>query len=66
MESTKPRVLVVGSTGLIGKAIAAELDDAPDRVEVVRVSRDRDTVERWRAEGRSAVLRHEMQRDALR
>jgi NAD(P)H dehydrogenase (quinone) len=55
MESTKPRVLVLGSTGLIGKAIAAELDDASDRVEVVRVSRDPDYVERWRAEGRSAV-----------
>src|SRR5438309_7927753 len=55
MESTKPRVLVLGSTGLTGKAIAAELDDASDRVEVVRVSRDADAVERWRAEGRAAV-----------
>jgi len=55
MESTKPRVLVVGSTGLIGEAIAADLDDASDRVEVVRVSRNPDVVERWRAEGRSAA-----------
>src|SRR6478609_11455539 len=55
MESTKPRVLVVGSTGLIGEAIAADLDDASDRVEVVRVSRNLDVVERWRAEGRSAA-----------
>ena len=55
MESTKPRVLVVGSTGLIGKAIAADLDDASDRVEVVRASRDPEVVERWRVEGRSAV-----------
>src|SRR6478672_2996428 len=55
MESTKPRVLVVGSTGLIGKAIAADLDDASDRVEAVRVSRNPDVVERWRAEGRSAA-----------
>ena len=55
MESTKPRVLVLGSTGLTGNAIAAELDDASDRVEVVRVSRDPHAVERWRAEGRSAV-----------
>ena len=55
MESTKPHVLVLGSTGLIGKAIAADLDDASDRVEAVRVSRDLDVVERWRAEGRSAA-----------
>jgi uncharacterized protein YbjT (DUF2867 family) len=55
MESTKPRVLVLGSTGLTGNAIAAELDDASDRVEVVRVSRDPHAVERWRVEGRSAV-----------
>jgi uncharacterized protein YbjT (DUF2867 family) len=55
MESTKSRVLVLGSTGLIGTAIAADLDDASDRVEVVRVSRDPEAVERWRGEGRSAV-----------
>jgi uncharacterized protein YbjT (DUF2867 family) len=55
MKSTKPRVLVVGSTGLTGRAIVAELDDAPDRVEVVRVSRDPETVEQWRSEGRSAA-----------
>jgi hypothetical protein len=28
MESRKPRVLVLGSTGLTGKAIAAELSTA--------------------------------------
>ena len=39
MESTKPRVLVLGSSGLTGSAIAAELNDAPDRVEVVRGSK---------------------------
>ena len=55
MKSTKPRVLVLGSTGLTGAAIAAELDDASDRVEVVRVSRDPDSVARWRSEGRSAA-----------
>jgi uncharacterized protein YbjT (DUF2867 family) len=55
MESAKPRVLVLGSTGLTGGAIAAELDYASDRVEVVRVSRDPEGVARWRAEGQSAV-----------
>ena len=55
MERARPRVLVLGSTGHTGKAVAAELDDASDRVEVVRVSRDPDAVERWRDEGNSAV-----------
>jgi NAD(P)H dehydrogenase (quinone) len=55
MASAKFRVLVLGSTGLTGNAIAAELDEASDRVEMVRVSRDPAAVERWRAEGRSAV-----------
>lgn len=55
MESTKPRVLVLGSTGLTGSAIAADLDDASDRVEVVRASRDAKAVALWRSEGRPAV-----------
>jgi uncharacterized protein YbjT (DUF2867 family) len=55
MNNGKPRVLVLGSTGLTGRAIAAELDDASDRVEVVRASRDSDAVEHWRSEGQSAV-----------
>src|SRR3954454_4520740 len=55
MDESKPRVLVLGSTGLIGRAIAAELDEASDRVEVVRASRGAETVARWRKEGRSAV-----------
>jgi NAD(P)H dehydrogenase (quinone) len=55
MESSKPRVLIVGSTGLTGRAIAAELDDAPVRVEVVRAARKAETVEQWRSQGRSAV-----------
>jgi NAD(P)H dehydrogenase (quinone) len=55
MQSTKPRTLVLGSTGLTGGAIAARLDDVADRVEVVRASRDPETVEQWQDEGRSAV-----------
>src|SRR5437588_11404310 len=55
MESTKPRVLVLGSTGVTGRKIAARLDDASDRVEVVRLSRNPETVARWRDEGRSAA-----------
>src|SRR5439155_24813977 len=53
--SLKPHVLVLGSTGLTGQAIAAKLDDAPDRVEVVRASRNPEAIEHWRNDGRSAV-----------
>jgi uncharacterized protein YbjT (DUF2867 family) len=55
MQSTKPRVLVLGSTGLTGKAIAAKLDDVSDRVEVVRASRNPETIWQWGNQGRSAV-----------
>ena len=48
-------MLILGSTGLTGKAIAANLDDASDRIEVVRASRNPKTIERVRAEGQSAV-----------
>ena len=55
MNSQKPRVLVLGSTGLTGKAIAAKLDDVSDRVEVVRGARDPDVVAQWRDQGQFAV-----------
>ena len=55
MLSPKPRVLVLGSSGLTGKAIAAKLDDVSDRVEVVRASRNPETIRQWRNQGRSAV-----------
>jgi uncharacterized protein YbjT (DUF2867 family) len=51
----KPRVLVLGSTGLTGEAIAARLDEVADQVAVVRASRNPETVGRWQDEGRSAV-----------
>jgi NAD(P)H dehydrogenase (quinone) len=50
-----PRTLVLGSTGLTGAAIAARLDEVSDRVEVVRASRNPETVGQWQDEGRSAV-----------
>jgi NAD(P)H dehydrogenase (quinone) len=56
MNSQKPRVLVLGSTGLTGRAIATMLDDVSYRVEVVRSSRNPTTVEGWRDEGRSGVV----------
>jgi len=48
-------VLVLGSTGLTGGAIAARLDAVSDRVDLVRASRNPETVARWRDDGRSAV-----------
>jgi uncharacterized protein YbjT (DUF2867 family) len=55
MQSTKPRVLVLGSTGLTGSAIAAKLDCASDRVEVVRASRHPKAVAQLREDGQPAV-----------
>jgi NAD(P)H dehydrogenase (quinone) len=55
MQRTKPRVLVTGSTGLTGAAIAAKLDDASDQIEVVRASRNPETVAQWADQGRSGV-----------
>jgi uncharacterized protein YbjT (DUF2867 family) len=55
MQSTNPRVLILGSNGLTGKALAAKLDDVSDRVEVVRASRNPETIEQWRSHKRSAV-----------
>jgi uncharacterized protein YbjT (DUF2867 family) len=54
-QNLTPRVLVIGSTGLTGGAIAARLDDVSDDVEVVRAARNPETVARWREEGHSAV-----------
>jgi NAD(P)H dehydrogenase (quinone) len=55
MNQAKPRALVVGSTGLTGAGVAAMLDEASDQVEVVRASRNPETVARWGDERRSAV-----------
>jgi uncharacterized protein YbjT (DUF2867 family) len=55
MDQAKPRALVVGSTGLTGAGVAAMLDEASDQIEVVRASRNPETVARWGDEGRSAV-----------
>ncbi|GAA1265845.1 nucleotide-diphosphate-sugar epimerase [Planotetraspora silvatica] len=49
------RVLVLGASGRTGGMIAAALEASPTGVTVVRASRDHETVERWRAEGRAAV-----------
>ena len=54
-EQSAPRVLVIGSTGRIGAAVAAALDHAPERVTPVRTSRNPETVAMWVKEGMQAV-----------
>lgn len=50
----QPRILVLGSTGVTGGALAALLDSDPG-VEVVRAARKAEQVAAWRAEGKAAV-----------
>jgi NAD(P)H dehydrogenase (quinone) len=54
-EQPAPRVLVIGSSGRIGAATAAVLDEAPERVTPVRASRDPETVAMWLKQGKQAV-----------
>jgi len=51
----KPRVLVLGATGLTGGTIAAALDNRTADVEVVRAARSQEQVEAWKQEGKQAV-----------
>jgi NAD(P)H dehydrogenase (quinone) len=50
-----PRILILGSTGRIGKATIAELEQTPDSHQAVYASRNRDQVDAWRGEGKDAV-----------
>ena len=54
-EQSTPRVLVIGSSGSIGAATAAALDDASEHVIAVRASRNPETVASWLQEGKQAV-----------
>jgi NAD(P)H dehydrogenase (quinone) len=54
-EQPAPRVLVIGSSGRIGAATAAVLDEAPERVTPVRASRNPETVAMWLKQGKQAV-----------
>ena len=53
--SDRPRVLVLGASGLNGGAIVAQLGERGG-VEVVRGARDPRTVASWKHEGKAAVL----------
>jgi NAD(P)H dehydrogenase (quinone) len=52
---SKPRILILGSTGRTGKAVIAELGQTPESNQPVYASRNREQVEAWRREGKDAV-----------
>jgi NAD(P)H dehydrogenase (quinone) len=54
-NESRPRVLIVGSTGRTGSKVIAELERI-DNVQVVYSSRKLAQVEAWRREGKDAVL----------
>jgi hypothetical protein len=51
-----PRILILGSTGRIGQAVIAELEQTPDSHQAVYNSRHRAQVDAWRGEGRMPFL----------
>jgi NAD(P)H dehydrogenase (quinone) len=50
-----PRILILGSTGRIGQAVIAALDQTPNSHQIVYAPRNRDHVETWQSEGKDAV-----------
>ena len=54
-NNRKPRVLVLGATGLTGSAIASTLDKEAVDIEVVRAARNKEQVETWKRDGKQAV-----------
>ena len=47
-NNRKPRVLVLGASGLTGSAIASILDNGAADIEVVRATRNKEKVETWK------------------
>jgi NAD(P)H dehydrogenase (quinone) len=54
-HNSKPRVLVLGASGLTGNAIASILDNEAADIEVVRAARNKEKVETWKRDGKQAV-----------
>jgi NAD(P)H dehydrogenase (quinone) len=53
--ANNPRILVLGSTGRIGQAVIAALEQTPDSHQTVYASRNRDQVETWQRGRKDAV-----------
>jgi NAD(P)H dehydrogenase (quinone) len=54
-NNRKPRVLVLGASGLTGSAIASILDNGAADIEVVRAARNKEKAETWKRDGKQAV-----------
>jgi hypothetical protein len=54
-NNRKPRILVLGASGLTGSAIASILDDGVADIEVMRAARNKEQVEMWKRDGKQAV-----------
>src|SRR5260370_31771111 len=54
-EAKKPRVLIIGSTGRIGRRVISEIAKV-DAVEAVFASRTLEQVEAWHNDGKEAVF----------
>ncbi len=54
-NNRKPRILVLGASGLTGGAIASTLDSGVADIEVVRAARNKEQVETWKRDGKQAV-----------
>ena len=63
-HNSKPRVLVLGASGLTGNAIASILDNEAADIEVVRAARNKEKVETWKRDGKqpsiSTSMTHEL------
>ena len=60
-NNRKPRVLVLGASGLTGSAIASILDNGAADIEVVRAARNKEKVETWKGRQTSRLsMTHEL------
>ena len=52
---SRPRILVLGSSGVVGRAVLRDLGTDPG-LDVVRATRDARQAAAWQAEGKPAVV----------
>jgi NAD(P)H dehydrogenase (quinone) len=54
-KGSKPRILILGASGLTGQTVINELEKQLEGVKIVRASRRHDQVDAWNREGKHAV-----------